>query len=86
MTTFKWQKTSFGDNLSFEGLPKDTDLLIVCVLFHGAKPKTLLLPHQLYRQDLIDLAERYPDSKGFYVMPCSSKNWIELPLELLKDE
>ena len=86
MTTFKWQETTFGDSLSFDGLPDEADLVIVCIARHGAKPVSVLLPHQVYRKDLIDLVSEYPDARGFFIMPCSSKNWISIPLELLNDK
>lgn len=70
----KWHKTNFGlcPNYGKE-IPKDADIVILCELHprSGLQVHQLLLPHQVYMQDL-------DPSKKWVVIPARSEDYIEL--------
>jgi len=70
--------TSFGDMLEYPK-PTDCDLVVLCVDRHQHCPVTVLLPHQIYRKQLRELLDEYPDATGFTVMPvrCSEKYTVQ---------
>lgn len=66
-------------------LPQTASAIIVATQENGLVPRRLLLPHQLYRKDVIALLEEYGHHNlgkdAVYVQPVLH-NWIRVPLDL----
>jgi len=85
-------KNTFGE-VVYE-VQKDEDVVIVCVNDgKGLKPITLLLPHQIYKEDIEKLKEEYPNhsvicipaksSDYTYIYNHDKYNSVELDYEFL---
>ena len=70
----KYTKTTFGEMLDFE-VPPGCTQVVVCVdhRLAGHKPKTLLLPHQVYRHTMLDLLKECGNSaESITVIPVNT--------------
>ena len=73
----EYKTTTFGDMLKFE-VPEGCTAVILCVDTPVHIPLTVLLPHQVYRENLKKLLEKYPYAEGFTIIPFNSRNKIEI--------
>lgn len=73
----KFYKSGFG--LGVDLPPMNADLVIVCYnTGAGWVPFSLLLPHQIYFNDLKEVMEEHPGIKEFAVFPVKSENYLTI--------
>jgi len=61
-----------------KAVPADCDIVIVSVNLNGLRPVQLLLPHQIYKEDMQKLLEEYPDAHSITVIPARAKDYITI--------
>lgn len=79
----KFLKSSFehlGDNVEVP-MPPCTDMIVLCVDTNsGHKPRSVLLPHQLYREELKKILKE-PGVNSVTVIPYKNEEKIEITLK-----
>ena len=81
----KYSPSDFGESVDFD-LPDGANLILVCVnYYHGDSPRTMMLPHQLYRKTMQKWLSEKTDIRGsiksISVYPIRSNERIEIPLK-----
>ena len=81
----KYSSSSFGESIDFN-LPHGANLILVCLNYYsGDAPRTILLPHQLYRETMKAWLSEKADLRGsirsIAVYPIRSNERIEIPLK-----
>lgn len=77
--------TNFGLMLDYQ-FPEGCDMVVVCLdLPTGYQPVRLRLPHQVYREYLQDLRNRFPAATGFTLIPYRSSDRVTVSFGLLVD-
>lgn len=84
-TVTSWFMSSFGESAELD-LPQGADLILACVNYSsGDCPRSILLPHQLYRNDIKEwLSENRDirsDIKSIVVYPLRGRERIDIPLK-----
>lgn len=64
----KWKDTVFGEMLDID-IPADCSMVVLCVDLHQHTPLQVLLPHQIYKKDLLRILDEYPLSRGISILP-----------------
>jgi hypothetical protein len=73
----KLTETHFGPMLRVP--VGECDVMVVCVNEgHGLIPVRLLLPHQLYAENIRDLLKKYPDCNEILCVPAKSKHYVKV--------
>jgi len=68
----EWHSGHFGDSFSaYDHLPAGADVLVLCVAGMCLEPISVLLPHQVYRQRLEELAKKH-GAREFALLPYKS--------------
>ena len=71
----KWvPDPTFGEYLSVP-MPKDCDMIIVCVDTLQHQPRLMLLPHQCYREEMKKLVAK-EGAESITIIPYRNKNKI----------
>lgn len=64
----KWKDTTFGEMLDID-IPADCSMVVLCVDLHQHQPLQVLLPHQIYKKDLLRILDEYPAARGITILP-----------------
>lgn len=79
-----WQPGSFGEWLIYP-LPDGCRSVVLCkVTRYGTVPECILLPHQIYRKQLLKRMKDDSDITGFLIMPRDACMEIEISAENIR--
>jgi hypothetical protein len=65
-------------------MPEGCDMILVCVDVHQHTPITILLPHQLYREQLAKIFDEHPGAKSITVIPYKNASKIAITRQDIK--
>jgi len=81
-----WRQTNFGDMLVYD-TPEYCTMVILCIDLHQHVPVRILLPHQIYKKDLLKLLDEHPSARGITIIPVNHEDKIEIdPKELRRGQ
>ena len=80
----KWIKTTFGDMLDYD-LPEGCNAIILGVLKHQIVPVEVLLPHQVYRENIEKLMAKH-ETDEFVIIPYRSPDVLSFKNERQSQE
>jgi hypothetical protein len=69
----KWIRTRFGEQLDYDLLAEGCDVIILGVMKHMIVPVCVLLPHQVYRNDVEKLMAKH-DVDEIVIIPYRSSD------------
>lgn len=73
-----------SEHIKFK-LPEEATVVVLCCnKGYGLEPIKVLLPHQIYKEDLQKYKKESPDIESFTILPVNHKEYIEIKEEKWK--
>lgn len=77
--TVKSDATSFGRVLRLPKKLAQAPVVIICVNDNtGLVPVYLCMPHQVYKEKIVELLKQYPGTKNVTIIPASNLDYFDV--------